>query len=142
MTSSTQKGRVVALDYGLKRIGVAISDENRILATSLGVILAGKTLEDTIHEILRFLSPYTITKLIIGNPLHLDGKKSLLGELVSQFMALLAQHVPYPVTLWDERLSTAQADRALREGGWNRKERSQRVDALAAQILLQSFLGY
>ncbi len=135
-------GRVVCIDFGLKRLGVAISDESRMIATPLPTIQADAQTAGTIKQLLRLLEPYTIEKIIVGYPLHMDGRVSFLADEVKHFISLLQKEVPYEVLLWDERLSTRQADRSLREGGFSRKKRKQRVDSVCALILLQSYLGY
>ncbi|NGX60989.1 MAG: putative pre-16S rRNA nuclease [Chlamydiae bacterium] len=135
-------GRVACIDYGIKRIGLAISDENRIIASSLGVLQAQKTSSETIELLLKTLSPYEINLILIGNPIHLNGKVGFLADEVEHFANLLRTHVSCEVRLWDERLSTSVAERSLKEGGMSRKKRSKVVDAVAAIIILQSFLGY
>lgn len=136
------KGRVVGIDYGLKRIGVAISDENKMIATSLGIVEAHFQSQETIKRILTLLKSYEIEKIIIGYPLHLSGKASLLADEVKHFVSLLQEQVSFPIILWDERLSTVQAERSLMEGGMRRKKRAKIIDAITAVILLQSYLGY
>lgn len=136
------KKRVASIDYGLKRLGVAVSDENQIIATSLGVVLAGKNHAETIQSLLKLLQPYNLEKIIIGNPIHLSGKASFLAEEVEKFLNELQAHFAVPVTLYDERLSSVQAERSLKEGGMRRKKRAKIIDAVAAVILLQSYLGF
>ena len=136
------KKRIASIDYGLKRLGVAISDENQIIATSLGVIQAGKNSTETVRNILEVLKPYNIERIIIGNPIHLSGKVGLLAEEVKHFLSLLQAQVTCEVSLYDERLSSVQADRSLKEGGMSRKNRAKVIDAVSAVIILQSFLGY
>ena len=137
-----KKTRVVSLDYGLKRIGVAISDENKIIATALGVVQAGKTSAETIQKILDLLKPYELERIIIGNPIHLNGKVGFLADEVKHFLNLLQAQVGCEVSLYDERLSTVQAERSLKEGGMRRKQRAKVIDTVAAVILLQCYLGY
>lgn len=137
-----KKTRVVSLDYGLKRIGVAISDENKIIATSLGVIQAGRSSAETIQRIIELLKPYEIERIIIGNPIHLNGKVGFLADEVKHFLSLLQAQVSCPVSLFDERLSTVQAERSLKEGGVCRKKRTKVIDTLSAVIVLQCYLGY
>lgn len=137
-----KKKRIVSIDYGLKRIGLAISDENQIIATSLGVIHAEKSNTETIKKILEALKSYEIEKIIVGHPIHMNGKVGLLADEVQQFVTLLRTHVPYEIVLFDERLSSVQAERSLREGGMRRKERAKVIDTVSAQIVLQSYLGY
>jgi putative Holliday junction resolvase len=133
-------GRILSIDYGLARIGLAISDERRIIATSLGMLLAEKTPEKSIEKILAHLSNYQIDTIIIGMPYHMSGKQGTFADVVESFANLLKTKVFCPVVLWDERLSTVQAEKSLREGNMNRKNRSKVIDAVAAIILLQNYL--
>lgn len=136
------KKRIVSIDYGLKRIGMAISDENKIIASSLGVVQAGKNSAETIQNILALLRPFSIERIIIGNPIHMNGSVSFLADEVKHFLSIFQAHVSCEVILFDERLSSVQAERALKEGGMSRKKRSQVIDAVSAVILLQCYLGY
>lgn len=136
------KKRVASIDYGLKRIGLAISDENKIIATSLGVIQAGKNSAETIVKILQALKPYELEHIIIGNPIHLNGKIGFLADEVRHFLALLQVQVTCTISLFDERLTSVQAERSLKEGGMRRKKRAKIIDAVTAVILLQCYLGY
>ncbi len=137
-----KKTRVASLDFGLKRIGVAISDENKIIATSLGVVETGKSSAETIQRLLTLLKPYELERIIIGNPIHLNGKVGFLADEVKYFASILQAQVSCLVSLFDERLSSVQAERSLKESGMNRKRRAQVVDAISAVILLQCYLGY
>jgi putative Holliday junction resolvase len=136
------KKRVASIDFGLKRLGVAISDESQTIATSLGVVLAGKTSSETIKNVLDKLKPYSLERIILGNPIHMNGQIGFLADEVKHFQILLQQSVTCEVTLFDERLSSVQAERALKEGGMRRKKRAQVIDAVSAVILLQCYLGY
>lgn len=137
-----KKKRIVSIDFGLKRIGLAISDENQILASSLGVIEAGKSSGETIRIILDALASFEIERIIVGYPLHLNGKVGFLADEVKHFVSLLQKEVDFPVVCVDERLTTVQAERSLIEGGMNRKKRAKVIDAVSAVILLQAHLGY
>ena len=130
------KKRIASIDYGLKRIGLAISDESQIIASSLGVVEAGKSSGETIERLLKALSPYSLETIVVGNPIHLNGKISFLADEVRHFVALLEKHVDCPVVLTDERLSTVQAERSLKEGGMSRKKRAKVVDAVAAVMII------
>jgi putative Holliday junction resolvase len=137
-----KKKRIASIDYGLKRIGLAISDENQIIASSLGVIEAGKSSGETIRKLLVALKGYDLERILVGYPIHLNGKIGFLADEVKHFISLLEKEVDCPVALIDERLSTLQAERSLKEGGMNRKKRAKIVDAVSAVILLQGHLGY
>jgi putative holliday junction resolvase len=133
-------GRVVAIDFGLKRIGVAISDESKIIARSLGAIAAKKKSEQSVASLLEFLKEFEIDQILLGNPLLLSGKQGLLADEVAHFAEKLRAQTQVPVILWDERFSTKQAERALIEGNVNRKRRTKVIDGLSAVVLLQSYL--
>lgn len=136
-----KKKRIASIDYGMKRIGLAISDENQIIASSLGIIHAQKTSSLTIKEIVNRLSMYDLEKIIVGYPIHLNGNTSNLSDEVEDFTSLLQEEVSCTVVLWDERLSSVQAEKLLKEGGMNRRKRKDVIDAVTAVILLQSFIG-
>lgn len=132
--------RVGCVDFGLARIGLAVSDVNQIIATSLGIIPTAKTTETTAKEVLAAFAEYRIEKLVVGFPLHLSGKKGFLSDEVSYFMRQLELFGNIQVVAWDERLSTRQAERVLKEANMCRKKRVKFIDALSAVILLQNFL--
>ncbi len=141
-------GRIVAIDYGMARIGLAISDECRMIATPLTTLEAKKKAAASAlacaQELQRLekLGRYTIQAIIVGLPLLLNGKTGLLADEVLHFVEQLKTHVSIPVTTWDERLTSVQADRTLREGNLTRKKRAKLVDSVAALLLLQSYLDY
>jgi putative Holliday junction resolvase len=143
---NNKKKRIVALDYGLVRIGIALSDELKIIATPLTTLTAEKKSEATVKKLLTFLQEdqdekkYDIEEIIIGNPLLLSGKSGLLADEVKHFIELLQKSTDIPLKLWDERLTSVQAEKSMKEGNLNRKKRSKLVDKIAAVILLQSYL--
>lgn len=134
-------GRVLAIDYGKARIGLALSDERAIIAQSLPFLKAGKNVEESASLIIaEFAKHKTIAKIVIGLPLHMSGHESPMSEEVRQLGKLLESLSSVPVTFWDERLSTAQAERSLKEAGMRRKKRTKCVDSLCANLILQNFL--
>lgn len=133
-------GRIVAIDYGRARIGLAISDEKKIIASPLTIVLTQKNPAATIKQLLATLASYDIEKVVIGMPLQLNGKKGVMAEEVTQFLQLLQTHLTYPVVSIDERMSTLQAEKALKESQLNRKKRSKVIDTVAATVLLQNYL--
>lgn len=146
MTSNLSKGRTLAIDYGKARLGLAISDEKKIIATPLPTIQAEKKIENTLTKILREIQAledkgYVINEIIVGMPLKMNGNTSPMAGEVNEFVKLLASSFSFPVFTWDERLSSVEADRSMREGKLNRKKRSKSVDAVAAVIILQSYLN-
>lgn len=135
-------GRIVGIDFGTVRFGIAISDDTKVLARVLLTLTAEKKSADTITKLLKELAPYVIDEIVIGLPLHMSGKTSFLADEVRHFVALLKEQLTIPITIWDERLTTVQAERSLREANLNRKKRSKIVDSIAAVILLQSYLDH
>lgn len=138
--------RILAIDYGMARIGLAISDERKIIATPLQTLTAEKKMELTAEKLLDLLKKlqeihhYEISEIVIGNPLRMNGQMSLLSDEVKHFVEILKKLVSCPIVLWDERLTSLQAERSLRESNMSRKKRSKMVDTVAATIILQSYL--
>lgn len=142
------QGRFVGIDFGLKRIGLAVSDQNCLIANPLGTIHAEDKSEQTIQKILSLLhdlegtQQYAYRGIVVGMPLMMNGKRGFLADEVQHFTELLRKLCPLPVVTWDERLTSVQADRSLRQGHMTRKQRSTKVDTLSAVIILQSYLDY
>lgn len=132
-------GRVISLDYGLARIGVAATDERKIIASPLCVIQAEKSVPKNVYKVLETIAPYTVELVIIGLPMHLDGRKGTIADVVLQFINYFKTKSTIPIIPWEERLSTREAERALSD--MSRKKRSQIIDSTTAAILLQSYLG-
>ncbi len=138
--------RIIGLDYGLARIGVALSDERKIIATGSVTIAAEKKAEATAQKIgaelnkLAEAQKFTIEKIVLGFPLKMDGTRGLQADEVADFAELLKQVLQCEIVLWDERLTTVQADRSLREGNLTRKQRAKQMDKVAAVLILQSYL--
>lgn len=141
-------GRIVGIDFGLARIGLSLSDETKLIANSLKTLLCEKKAEATAKKLIKEMQDhaalyhYNIEEIVIGMPLMMSGKKGMLADEVIHFVSLLKEMISVPITTWDERLSTVQADRSLREGNFSRKRRSKMVDSVAAIIILQSYLDH
>jgi putative Holliday junction resolvase len=131
--------RVLGVDYGQKRIGLALSDESGAIAQPLDYITGGG-IAAVSREIARICAERRVGKIVVGVPLRLDGTKSEQTERTLVFIAELRRATTIPVAQWDERLTTAQAERVLLEGNVRRSDRKQKIDKLAAQIMLQSYL--
>lgn len=132
--------RIAAVDFGLKRIGLAISDERRTIALPLDLVHAGKTHQESVRAIKKALGRYELEKILVGLPLLMKGIKGEMAQKVEQFAEILQKELNLPVECVDERLTTAQADRALKELDYNRKERTKMVDSTSATLLLQAYL--
>lgn len=139
--------RILGIDYGMARLGLALSDETKIIASSLETLKAERKVDYTVAKLLEIIQHICETKkcdieeIIVGLPLMMSGRTGFLADEVKHFVSLLSQATTIPVKTWDERLTTVQAERSLREGNFSRKKRSQHVDAVAAVIILQSYLG-
>ncbi|MBS0615529.1 MAG: Holliday junction resolvase RuvX [Verrucomicrobia bacterium] len=131
-------GRIFSLDYGRARIGIAISDERRCIATPLIALQHDKTFPNKLQELLTKWKP--VDEILLGLPLLMSGKDSPMTAEVRAFAEKLKTYLTIPIVLWDERLSSAQSDRLLREAELNRKQRSEKIDALSAAVVLQSYL--
>ena len=134
-------GRVVGIDFGDVRIGIAISDERRIIAQPVGAIRAAKTLPLTCALIKLELTRYnSIDLLVVGHPLLLSGKEGDMALKAKAFGNALSETLEIPVIFWDERLTSAQVDRMLRDSDVKRKKRAALSDQLAAVTILQNYL--
>ncbi len=131
--------RVLALDVGDKRIGVAISDPSQVLARSLKVIQRGSRQED-FAAVARLVEEYEVEKVVVGYPRSLDGKAHAQAKKVERYATGLAESLTVPMLLWDERFSTVTAERLMREAGLRGKKRRKGIDAVAAAVILQDYL--
>ena len=138
--------RIVGVDYGMARIGLAVSDPTKLIATPMETLKTEKKAEKTAAKFVEVLDVYaakmncTIDCLVIGMPLMMNGKRGLLADEVHYFADQLKILTSIPIILWDERLTTVQAERSLRESSLSRKKRAKVVDSVAAIIILQSYL--
>jgi len=132
--------RVLAIDYGTKRIGIALSDELGWTAQPLET-LNRRTLDWDIAHIASLVGTYEVRQVLLGFPLQLDGREGPAIQAMREFQVRLEQGVPVPVILWDERLTTKSAEDLLIAADVSRKKRKGVVDRIAASILLQSYLA-
>ena len=133
--------RVLALDHGTVRIGVAISDELGMIATPLEFIPA-EPFAAFLDRLKALLREKEVEQIIVGMPRNLDGSYGPAALQVQQFVAVLKETLTVPIQTWDERLTSAQANRFLVEGHVRRDQRKGKVDKLAAALLLQSWLDH
>lgn len=132
--------RILALDYGTKRIGVALSDELGWTAQPLET-LNRRTLNRDIAHIESLVVAHEVGQVLLGFPLQLDGREGPAIQAMREFQARLEEGVSVPVILWDERLTTKSAEDFLIAADVSRKKRKGVVDRIAASILLQSYLA-
>ncbi|HID86527.1 MAG TPA: Holliday junction resolvase RuvX [Anaerolineae bacterium] len=131
--------RVLALDVGEQRIGVAVSDPSQTLARSLKV-LERRSLQDDIAAIRRLVEELQVVQIIVGHPRSMDGTVGGQARLVEGFVRELEQALQVPILLWDERLSTVTAARLLSERGVSARKQRGRIDSVAAAVILQDYL--
>lgn len=137
--------RHLGLDVGSKTIGLAVSDSSALIAQARQV-LKRQGHEKDADAILAFVQSEQVDSIIVGMPYELDGRIGHRARLVQQFIAVLERTLstaltnPVPITTWDERFSTAAAERTLLEANMSRANRKQRIDAMAAQFILQGWL--
>jgi putative Holliday junction resolvase len=131
--------RILSLDHGTRRIGVAVSDELKIIATPLEYIPA-EPLDNVIARLQTLIREKDVELILIGMPRNMDGTFGPAAQKVKEFITALQPHINTPFKTWDERLTSVMANRALLEGNVRRADRKQKVDKMAAAILLQSYL--
>lgn len=133
-------GRVLALDLGEARIGVALSDPDRAVALPAGTIKAAGGVED-LKSVARMVAETGAVEVVVGHPLSLSGEPGPAARRAEEFAQGLRLMLRVPVHLQDERLSTAEAERGLRAAGASGRRRREVVDQAAATVILQAFLS-
>jgi putative Holliday junction resolvase len=133
--------RILALDVGLRRIGLAVSDALGITAQGLETLQRKNKRTDLAH-LQRVLREHQVAEIVVGYPLHMSGRAGFQAEKVTAFAEELRRHFGLPVHLWDERLTSAQANRLLRETDMSIRRRGEVVDRMAATLILQAFLEH
>ncbi len=132
--------RILGLDIGSKRIGVAVSDELGITAQALETVLC-KDADSDLNKIEDLVTRYEANEIVVGVPYNMNGTEGPQARIVNAFMKKLAQRVGVPVRGWDERLTTVAAERTLLEADLSRAKRRKVIDKVAAVIILQGYLN-
>lgn len=133
------KGRILALDLGKKRIGLALSDPLGITAQGLPTLERTNIRQD-LSCIEHIILEREVTLLLMGNPLHMSGDAGRQAAYVREFAERLSEYTGVPLRYWDERLTTVAAHRVLRSSGIGIEKRARAIDKLSAVILLESYL--
>lgn len=133
--------RIMALDVGDRRTGVAISDPTSTLAQGVTVLLHRSRDADS-QALIDLAVEYEVTEIVVGLPLLLSGRPGEQARAVKRLGAEVARRSGLPVTYWDERLTTAAAHKLMREAGVPARRKAQRIDAAAAELILQSYLDW
>lgn len=131
--------RVLGLDYGEKRIGVAVCDELGLTAQGLPTLIR-KTKKHDLDILRNWIREYSVEKIVIGYPLRLDGSEGIQCEKVNRFVTVLNETFALPVVKWSETLSTKDAEEILIQSGVRWQKRKEKVDQLAACLILQNYL--
>jgi len=133
-------GRILGIDYGRRRLGLAVSDEDRIVATPLAPFTRARRVEEDLAAIGRLVDRRGITEIVIGWPLRMDGTVGEMASEVDRFAEALARATGRAVHRFDERLTTREADRVLSVGRVPAKRRAALQDGIAATLILQGYL--
>ncbi len=131
--------RILALDYGSVRVGVALSDPLGLTAQAQET-LAPKSKSELMQKLFDLIKNHEVETIVLGHPLNMDGSRGPKALEIEEFAETLKQRFSLPVNLWDERLTTRQAQNTMRETNTRTKGHKPRLDALAAVFLLQSYL--
>lgn len=132
-------GRILAIDYGSRRMGLAVSDPLGITAQGVPT-LERRNKRSDFARLERTMREYAVVEIVVGNPLRMSGEAGTQSQKVAEFAEELRRRFQLPVHLWDERLTSAEANRVLREAELSIRKRAQAVDRMAAVLILQSFL--
>lgn len=136
-----QQPRILGLDVGSKTIGIAVSDPLGITAQGLPTIRRQNKRLD-FEQLDQLIRRYEISEIVVGLPLRLSGAEGIQAEKMQKFAEDLRQRFALPVHLWDERLTSAEANRVLRDSEMSIRRRGEVVDQLAAVLILQSFIEH
>ncbi|BAE81178.1 conserved hypothetical protein [Chlamydia felis Fe/C-56] len=142
MSKPKAKKIFLGVDYGQRRIGLAYAASPLFISLPIGFIEAGKTLEATAQSLAKIILEREVSCVVLGNPIPMQiGQKSSLQEEILKISSLIQEFCHVDVVLWDERLSSAQAERMLKcDCGLSRKQRKGKTDSVAATLILTNFL--
>lgn len=134
--------RIMGLDFGSRTVGVAVSDSLLVTAQGLEIIRRPEAnkLRRTLARIEELILEYEVEEIVLGYPRNMNATEGPRVELTREFQEKLERRTGLPVTLWDERLSTVAAERAMMEAGIRREKRGDYVDKIAAALILQGYL--
>ena len=131
--------RILAIDHGTKRMGIALSDELKMIAQPVGYI-PSEPFNEFLESLKTIIREKEVELILVGLPRNMDGSYGPAALKVQEFVAVLKTALPIPIQTWDERLTSAQANRFLISAKVRRDKRKQKVDQTAAAIILQSYL--
>ena len=136
--------RIMGLDYGSKTVGVAVSDPLGLTAQGIEIVRrkSETKLRQTLARIEEIAKEYGVEKIVLGFPKHMNNDIGERAEKSLEFKEMLERRTGLPVVMWDERLTTVEADRTMMETGIRRENRKEYVDMIAAVFILQGYLDY
>ena len=136
--------RIMGLDYGSKTVGVAVSDPLGLTAQGIEIVRrkSENKLRQTLARIEEIAKEYGVEKIVLGFPKHMNNDIGERAEKSLEFKEMLERRTGLPVVMWDERLTTVEADRTMMETGIRRENRKEYVDMIAAVFILQGYLDY
>ena len=134
------EGRILALDVGERRIGIALTDELRLTVRGLPTLVR-KNRRTDLEMLADLIREQEASLVVVGNPLHMSGKKSEQSERIERFAARLRSRTNVVITLWDERLTSVEAEQLVDQHGLSRPEHRRAVDQAAAMLILESYLN-
>ncbi len=140
MTSAAPQGRLLGVDWGEKRIGIALSDESRSIAQPLTTLTRRTGKRFPMRDLLTLVAQHAVSGVVVGLPLEADGSDGESALAARALATDIGRMAALPVSLWDERMSTARALKTVQELGGSTRGRKADVDAMAAAILLQHYL--
>ena len=136
-----RKSRLLGIDPGKKRVGLAISDEDKLVSTPLKTIIK-KNNSDFIKEIKEIIEENNVKGIVIGNPINMDGSKGSSSQSANDFAKYLSNNISVPVTMWDERLSSEGAFNLSSNLDINTSKKVEKLDQNAASFILQGAIDY
>ena len=136
-----KKSRLIGIDPGGKRIGIALSDENKIVATPYTTIIK-ENYKDLVDQIKKIVKEYDIDGIVIGNPVNMDGTEGPSSQSASDLAKNLSKDITENITLWDERLSSQGAFNLSNDLAINSSKKVKKLDENSAQFILQGILDY
>ena len=140
-TNIIKNSRLLGIDPGNKNVGIAICDENQIIATPFKTIQRNK-FEDLLIELKKIIIENAIMGIVVGNPINMDGSQGKSSQSASDFCKNLSNNITIPITMWDERLSSEGSFKITKELGTNTSNRVKNLDKNAAAFILQGAIDY
>jgi len=132
--------RILGIDYGDKRVGLAVSDEGALIASGLPTFQRKGNDNELIEHVRRLCDEYGVERIVVGLPINMDGSIGPRARLTSEFANRLRNALGIQVVTWDERLTSEQAERLMLAADLSRAKRKKKRDAIAAHLILQSYL--